>query len=285
YYFRVMARNAVTAAAGSTSVASAVDSVKLGAAPAAPTGVTVTPAAGAAAVAWVAPSNDGGSTITGYHVSLSTSPTFASDVVTATVSGAARSYTRAGLIPGVTYYARVRAVNAVGSGAHSATASGTLPQRHALDIVKGAAVAVGEVTVAVLSDGGDSPVLTLGYIPFGAGADFVAIEGVPVGSGAGQFFAPGGARNLAVVADPDGVVFVIGAAGDNPSAVLVRRYDRNGSTWAYTGSSSQALPSTGDPLTQFAAEYVGGTTPTIFLVARRAGTVGAGALSYATIRP
>src|SRR5690606_18111630 len=99
------------------------------------------------------------------------------------------------------------------------------------------------------------------------------------------FFAPGGARNLAVVADPDGVVFVIGAAGDNPSAVLVRRYDRNGSTWAYTGSSSQALPSTGDPLTQFAAEYVGGTTPTIFLVARRAGTVGAGALSYATIRP
>src|SRR5690606_8933958 len=29
YYFRVMARNAVTAAAGSTSVASAVDSVKL----------------------------------------------------------------------------------------------------------------------------------------------------------------------------------------------------------------------------------------------------------------
>lgn len=67
------------------------------------------------AFTWSAPVN-GGSAITGYDLQVSTSSGFAT---ASTVSTTALGATATALVPATTYYARVRAKNAVGAGAWS----------------------------------------------------------------------------------------------------------------------------------------------------------------------
>ncbi len=80
---------------------------------AAPTVVTVQP--DALAFSWAAPV-DGGSAVTGYDLQVSTGATF---TTASTVSTTAAGGVVAGLTPATVYYARVRAKNAVGTGAWS----------------------------------------------------------------------------------------------------------------------------------------------------------------------
>jgi hypothetical protein len=70
-------------------------------------------------ITWTAPSNNGGSAITGYDVQRATDSGFTANVVTtaATTSPLALS----GLTPGMTYYVRVRAKNGVGTSAWTST--------------------------------------------------------------------------------------------------------------------------------------------------------------------
>ena len=103
--------------------------------PTAPTIGAVTPGLASLAVSWSAPSSDGGSAVTAYDLrSIETTAdetvdsnwTVADDVWT--TGGGTLRYTLTGLTGGTQYDLQVRAVNAVGDGPWSATATGTPKQ-------------------------------------------------------------------------------------------------------------------------------------------------------------
>ena len=101
------------------------------AAPGAPIFVSATPGSGTLSVVWSAPPDDGGSAVTSYdlrHI-RSDSPTRSDadwSVSRRAVTGlGAFRYSLAGLMGGTRYDVQVRAVNAIGEGSWSATASGT----------------------------------------------------------------------------------------------------------------------------------------------------------------
>lgn len=290
YYFRIRAQNFVTNGAGCNSVPSAITTgIVMGTVAGAPTALVATAVAGAVGLTWSAPASDGGSAITSYTLDYATDAGFTTGLVSLTgLPPTPREKTVVGLTPGATYYYRVKAVNALGASAASTTASVANPARSTIDIVQGAAVtAPGGTQVEVRSDGADTPTLTLGYVAFGTGSTFATIATVSVGVTSSDFAAPGGPRNLELVTDPAGNLFLIGRRGDDASTVLIKRYARTGTTdaWTLAGTSSQALASTGDPLVAFASVYVAGTTPTLLVIARRAGTVSTGALSFAVVDP
>ena len=288
YYFRLAAENAVTDAASTWSVYSATASAFLGSEPDAPTGLAATAGLGLVSLTWAAPVDDGGVEITGYRVEWSTDAGFAG-ATSRTVGASTLAATITSLAPSTLYYFRVFAINSIGESVASGSASTTVLARTALELVRGASVHVsGGVQVELRSDGAASPTVTLGYIAFGTGSTFVSIATLPIGSGASDFAAPGGRRNFELVADGDGHLFVIGRAGDDRSRVLVRRYARSGpTTWAAAGVLSGALTDTGDSLVDFVGAFVPGSggapVPSIMLLARRAGSVGAGSVSFATI--
>jgi hypothetical protein len=288
YYFRVMARNNVTDAASTYSLASTTVSLVLGTAPTAPATPTTIAFNGRIEVDWTDPSSGPPSN---FLVDVSTDNTFATGVTTRTLAGSLHQATFTGLTPGSTYYARVRASNAIGTGPNSGTSTGAaIPARNALGLVKSAGVHVsGGVQVSLRSDGANSPTITLGYVAFsGTVSTFVSIATLPIDATSANHQAPGGVSSLVLVADPAGNLYVIGTRGDDGSTVLVKSFARTATTtWSAPVSLSQALPNTGDTLIEFGGAYVAGTggspVPSIFLLARRAGTLGAGALSYAVL--
>ena len=98
--------------------------------PRAPTLDTLTPGGGSLAVAWTAPTSPGGSTITAYDVRyIETAATDKADANWTVVDDAwttgSLTYTIAGLPENTEYDVQVRAVNATGDGAWSATTTGT----------------------------------------------------------------------------------------------------------------------------------------------------------------
>lgn len=288
YYFRVAALNAVTAAASTWSVPSSIVSAFLGSAPDAPTALAATAGLGHVALTWAAPVDDGGVALTGYRVEWSTSAGFAG-ALSRTVGASALGATITDLAPATLYYFRVYAINSIGDSPASASDSETTAARGALELVRGASVHVsGGVQVELRSDGAASPTVTLGYIAFGTGSAFVSIATLPIGATAADFAAPGGRRNFALMADDSGHLFVIGRRGDDASAVLVKRYARSASTtWAASGALSGSLADTGDSLVDFAAAFAPGSggspRPSALMLARRAGSVGAGSVSFGTI--
>lgn len=281
YYFTVAAINVAGLSPQSATVNALIGDV-----PAAPAAPTLVVTGNAVEVSYVAPA-DGGVPIADYTIEWATNAGFTAGLGSTVTTGLRA--TVPGLDPATGYYFRVKARNSVGFGPASPSSTVTTATRDVLDVVKVASLDVGKVQVVIRSDGANTPTLTLGYFAFGTGTAFTLIDTLPIGPAAGQFAVRGGARNIVLVADPAGALYVIGTDGANPNAVLVKRYAPSGSTWAPAGSLSQALPSTGDPLVQFAATYAPGigATPvaSIFLLVRRAGTIGTGSLSYATINP
>jgi hypothetical protein len=95
--------------------------------PSEPTGLSATSNVSTQSVlTWTVPARNGGSPIKDYVVQYSTSATFASAVTTFTDGvNASTGATVTGLTNGTTYYFRVAAVNSVGTGLYSGTASAT----------------------------------------------------------------------------------------------------------------------------------------------------------------
>jgi hypothetical protein len=98
---------------------SVIDIARAIAGPCAPTGVTVTPGVEKLDVSFTAPSDDGGSPITGYEYSIDGGTTWKSTGSTGT------SFSITGLKAGTTYTVMVRGINAAAPGAVGTEAKGT----------------------------------------------------------------------------------------------------------------------------------------------------------------
>lgn len=116
YYFRVSAVNAIgTGTASSSATATPTPP----GAPSAPQSPAATRGNTQVALSWSAPSNDGGSAITGYIVYQSTDD--ATFTEAATPSGTSQTITS--LTNGTTYYFKIAAVNSTGTGTQTSSVS------------------------------------------------------------------------------------------------------------------------------------------------------------------
>jgi len=112
YTFQVAAINANGSGGGSDPATATPSTV-----PGAPTSLTATAGNGQVALSWTAPSDNGGSAITGYTVTINGTPT--------PIVGTATTYTVTGLTNGTTYTFVVAATNTNGTGANSNSVSAT----------------------------------------------------------------------------------------------------------------------------------------------------------------
>ncbi|GAA2569471.1 hypothetical protein GCM10010435_49360 [Winogradskya consettensis] len=134
YTVRVRARNGVGAGQASSSVIAIPATV-----PGAPAGLTATPGNASIVVRFTAPASDGGAAITGYDVSVDNGTTWTVLPASQTVDGLAN---------GTTYAVRVRARNAVGTGAGSDNATAT-PSAGLPGVPGNVAVTRGDASVTV----------------------------------------------------------------------------------------------------------------------------------------
>ena len=166
-HYRVSAINSA-----GTGPASSSDSATTEAAPAtkpgAPTGLTAT-ADGQTEIdlSWTAPSNDGGASITGYKIEVSTNGSNWSDLVANTRSTGA-SYSHTGLTAGSTRHYRVSAINSAGTGPASDTDSATTEEES-----NSAPTAVGTIPDQVITQGTE---LTVDVSPYFSDPDDDALS-------------------------------------------------------------------------------------------------------------
>lgn len=121
--------------------------------PIAPTGLTVTNPAGttSAALSWTAPTDNGGSAITGYRVQRSTDNVTWTTVVSNTGS-TSTSYTNTGLVNGTKYYFRVAALNAVATTAGTNYSSQYTASSNITIVAGGATDKTSTLTVSVANN-------------------------------------------------------------------------------------------------------------------------------------
>ncbi|HEY0492053.1 MAG TPA: fibronectin type III domain-containing protein, partial [Candidatus Dormibacteraeota bacterium] len=222
YTFTVVATNA----AGNSSASTASAAVTPGAtAPAAPTAVMGTPGDGQATVSWTAPSDDGGSAITGYTVT-------ASDGTTATAGGSALSATVSGLTNGTPYTFTVVATNGVGNSVASGPSGSVTPRT-----VPGAPTAVSAtagsskatVSWSAPADDGGSPIIN--YTVSASGGTSVTTPDASTLSTDVTGLTPGTAYTFTVVAN--------NAAGPGPASTpsgSVTPYTKPGAPTAVTAT-------------------------------------------------
>ncbi len=122
YTFTVSATNS----SGTGPASTPSNAVTPSALPGAPTGVTATAGNGSATVSWTAPSNSGGSAISGYTVTPYIGTT-AQTPVTVTGNPPATSTTVTGLTNGTSYTFTVSATNAFGTGSASSPSNAVTP--------------------------------------------------------------------------------------------------------------------------------------------------------------
>ena len=128
YYYGACV-DAVSDETDTTNNCSSAVAVAVGAAPASltgsPTGLTAT-ADGQTEIdlSWTAPSDDGGASITGYRIEVSTNGSSWSDLV-ANTSSIGTTYSHTGLTAGNTRHYRVSAINSTGTGTASIVATAT----------------------------------------------------------------------------------------------------------------------------------------------------------------
>src|SRR5207302_598671 len=94
--------------------------------PAAPTSLVAnTVSSSQINLSWSAPTNNGGSAITGYKIERSTDSGSTWSAIVSSTGSTATTYSNTGLAPSTTYTYRVSAINSVGTSSPSNTASAT----------------------------------------------------------------------------------------------------------------------------------------------------------------
>ncbi|HYL65689.1 MAG TPA: fibronectin type III domain-containing protein [Nitrosopumilaceae archaeon] len=125
YTYRVSAINAV-GTGNPSNTASATTSGTAPTAPQPPTGLTAnTVSSSQINLSWTAPSNNGGSAITGYKIERSTDGGTTWSTISANTASTSTTFSDTGLAASTTYTYRVSAINAVGTSSPSNTASAT----------------------------------------------------------------------------------------------------------------------------------------------------------------
>ncbi len=118
-YYRVSAINRIGVGRASRVVSAITDATV----PDAPTGLVATAVAPTQIdLFWLAPAYDGGATVTGYLIEVSENGTAWTDLV-ANTGSRATAFSHTGLLPGSRRHYRVSAINRVGAGAASVSAS------------------------------------------------------------------------------------------------------------------------------------------------------------------
>jgi len=112
YTFVITAVNASAGAGSPASVSATPSSITV---PDAPTGLSATAGNGQVTLAWTAPANNGGASITGYAITYSGG----------TINTGGTTYTVTGLTNGTAYSFSVAAINSVGTGTSSSSATAT----------------------------------------------------------------------------------------------------------------------------------------------------------------
>src|SRR5207302_1641268 len=113
----------------STNVAMLDTGISKATAPGSPTGLTAIAASSSQIhLSWTAPSNNGGSTITGYEIERSTDGGTTFSTIVSNTGSTSTTYSDSGLNPSTAYTYRVSAINSVGTSSPSNTASTTIPQ-------------------------------------------------------------------------------------------------------------------------------------------------------------
>jgi hypothetical protein len=120
YFFKVAAVNAV----GTGSQTSSVNATPA-TTPAAPTSLAATNGDTQSVLTWTAPTNTGGSAITGYKVKWGATSGFPGNAAYISTGSTSATYTKTGLTNGTGYSFQVAAINAEGDGTYSSTATAT----------------------------------------------------------------------------------------------------------------------------------------------------------------
>ena len=120
YYFKVAAVNAV----GTGSQTSSVNATPA-TTPAAPTSLAATNGDTQSVLTWTAPTNTGGSAITGYKVKWGVTSGFPGNAAIISTGSTNATYTKTSLTNGTQYSFQVAAINAEGDGTYSSTATAT----------------------------------------------------------------------------------------------------------------------------------------------------------------
>ncbi len=125
-HYRVRAINTVGPSDPSNVASATTDNTMQATAPDAPTGLTAT-ASGQTTInlSWSAPSDNGGSAITGYRIQVSPSGGTNWTNLVGNTNSTTTTYTHTGLAPGTTRHYRVRAINTIGLSNPSNTADAT----------------------------------------------------------------------------------------------------------------------------------------------------------------
>ena len=149
YHYRISAINAAGTGNPSNIVNATTDAASV---PDAPTGLTAT-ASGSTQIhlSWTAPSNDGGATITGYQIELSTDAGANWSDLVANTGTTSTTYTHTGLLSGTTYHYRISAINAAGTGNPSNIDNATTDAASVPDAPTGLAATASGQTSIVLS--------------------------------------------------------------------------------------------------------------------------------------
>ena len=170
YTYRVSAINVIGTSSPSNT-ASATTSGTTATAPQPPTGLIATATSSSAInLSWSAPSNNGGSAITGYKIERSTDggTTWSTDV--ANTSSTSTTFSDTGLSSSTTYTYRVSAINSVGTSSPSGIASATTS-----DTTTGITLNSIQSTSGTVST---SNQITLGNVNAGTGSNRLLIVGL-----------------------------------------------------------------------------------------------------------
>src|SRR5205807_1200662 len=122
YTYRVSAINST----GTKTPTTTATATTLAVVPSPPTGLTATVASSSQIdLSWTAPTDNGGSAITGYKIERSTNGGTTWTTIVSNSGSTATTYSDTGLTPGTTYTYRVSSVNSAGTSPPANTASAT----------------------------------------------------------------------------------------------------------------------------------------------------------------